>query len=876
MMVKRLLRGRTPLRTPHPVTRLLRGRTALRTPPLVRLVVRGLAAHRARLLLSMVAVVAGVAFVAGTLIFSATLDRSFDRAFAELGRGTDVLVRSQRAFEPGLGERSAERPVPASVLAAVQGVDGVAKAHGVVTGFAAVVDRHGKIAGAEPQTGVAWDGDPDLSLPRLTSGRPPSAADEVAIDVTTARGSGYRIGDRVTVALLSGERTFRLTGLFEVGDSALSDQLAMTAFTSATAQRLLADRPGTYARIVVHADDGVSQERLRDAVAAALPPGVEAITGRQSTDERAAPVTSILELIRTFLLVFAVIAVFVGSFIIFNTFAMLVSGRIRELALLRAVGASRGQVTRSVLGEAAGVGLAGSALGLAAGVGVAIGLGRLMTVATGGEALPFGTPVVSATTVIVSCAVGTLVTLAAAFLPARRAARIPPVAALREGTAAPRPLRGRVIGAGAAFAAGAGLVAAGSAADELVVTGAGALALMTAAVAASPLLSGPAIRVLAWPFARFGGSAGRMGARNALRDPRRTAATAAALIIGLALIAAVSVIVQSMAASVDRQLDAGLTADYRVTGRSQITPVAPDAVRAAAGVAGVRSAIPIRTARFELDGSVRTAAAGAPGELLGHFRLPLESGSPRVHGDELLVGRSVAKAQGWTVGSTIEGRYQDGARRTFRIAGVYADRPSITASAPSMIIDWAGYRAHAPDAPIDRIEINVTAASRSALEAALAPWPNLELRDRAQVKEDAAGDIGLFLDLVLGLLVLSVIVAALGIVNTLALAVTERTREIGLLRAVGMQRRQLRRMIRCEAVAVSLFGAVLGVAAGIVLGIVVQHAMAEGDAGMEVLAIPYLRLAVYVAAGALIGVIAAVWPARRAARMNVLRAIATE
>jgi putative ABC transport system permease protein len=273
---------------------------------------------------------------------------------------------------------------------------------------------------------------------------------------------------------------------------------------------------------------------------------------------------------------------------------------------------------------------------------------------------------------------------------------------------------------------------------------------------------------------------------------------------------------------------------------------------------------------------VRTAAAGPPGALLDHFRLPLRSGSASLGPDELLVGRSVAKAQGWTVGSTIEGRYQDGARRTFRIAGVYADRPSITASAPSMIIDWAGYRAHAPDAPIDRIEINVTAASRSALEAALAPWPNLDLKDRAQVKADAAGDIDLFLNLVLGLLVLSVIVAALGIVNTLALAVTERTREIGLLRAVGMQRRQLRRMIRCEAVAVSLFGAVLGVAAGIVLGIVVQHAMAEGDAGMEVLAIPYLRLAVYVAAGALIGVIAAVWPARRAARMNVLRAIATE
>jgi putative ABC transport system permease protein len=367
-----------------------------------------------------------------------------------------------------------------------------------------------------------------------------------------------------------------------------------------------------------------------------------------------------------------------------------------------------------------------------------------------------------------------------------------------------------------------------------------------------------------------------MGGRNALRDPRQTAATASALVIGLALIAAVSVIVQSMASSADRQLDAGLTADYRVTGRSQISPVAPDAVRAAAGAAGVRSAIPIRTARFTLGGSLQTAAAGAPGELLGHFRLPLRSGSASVHGDGLLVGRSVAKARGWTIGSTVAGRYRDGARRTFRIAGIYADRPSVTPSAPSMIINWADYRAHAPDAPIDRIEINAPSASRAALEAALAPWPNLELKDRAQVRADAAGDIGLFLDLVLGLLVLSVLIAALGIVNTLALAVTERTREIGLLRAVGMERRRLRRMIRCEAVVVSLFGAVLGVAAGTALGIVVQHALALGDGGMEVLAVPYGRLAVCVAAAAPIGVVAAAWPARRAARMNVLQAIAAQ
>ncbi len=846
---------------------------------MVKLVFRGLAAHRARLLLSVVAVLAGVAFVSGTLIFSATLSRSFDRAFDDLGRGTDTVVRARQSFQTGPGERAGSRPVPASALVAVRRAPGVAKAEGVVTGFAAAVDRRGRIVGADPQIGVAWSGDRDLSLTRLTAGAPPRAPDEIAMDVTTARDAGYRVGDRVTVALRSGKRTFRLTGLFRVGDSALGSSISMTAFAPGAAPRLLGQRPGTYERIVVHADGGVTQERLRDAVAAVLPPGLEAVTGEKAADEQAGPLQDIIKIMRTFLLVFALIAVFVGSFIIFNTFAMLVGGRVRELALLRAVGASRGQVTRSILGEAAGVGLAGSTLGLAAGAGVAVGLAKLMTLVTGGEELPFGPLALPASAVLAAYLVGTAVTLAAAFVPARRAARTPPVAALREDAAPPRPLRRRVLAGCAVLAIGAALAGAGLAGDGtsgLTLAGAGAALLFAGVVVVSPALSRPVTGVLGRPFARLRGGAGRMGARNATRDPRQTSATASALTIGLALIATVSIIVQSMAASVDRQLDAALTADYQVTGRSQVTPVEAGAGAAVARVPGVRAAIPVRTARFRLDGAVRTATTGSPGELLAHFRLPLQEGTAAVHGEDLLVGRSVARDHGWKVGSTIPGEYQDGTKRTFHIAGIYADRPSLTPSAPTMIIDWAGYRAHDPDAPIDRVEVTVAGARRAALESALAPWPNLELKDRAQVKDDAAGEIDLFLKLVLGLLVLSVLVAALGIVNTLALAVTERTREIGLLRAVGTQRRQLRQMIRYEAVVVSLFGAVLGVGTGTVLGVVLQKAIAGGEDGMVVLAVPYGRLALCVAAAASIGVVAAVWPAARAARLNILQAIATD
>lgn len=881
-----------------PRVRRPRGRGAV----LARLVLRGLAAHRARLALSAGAVVVGVAFVAGTLIFTATLDRSFDHAFADLGRGTDTVVRATKAFDGELGGREAERPVPASALKAVQGADGVAKAHGVVSGFAAVVDRRGRIVGPEPQTGVDWYEDRDLSRTRLVSGTAPAAPDEIAIDDGSAKESGYRIGDRVTVVTRAGTRTFRLAGVFRFGVSGVGSSVAMTAFTPATAHRLLMERPGGYARIDVHAAPGVSQERLRAAVAAVLPPGAEALTGQRATAEQAEPLKDLISAMRKMLLAFALISVFVGSFIIFNTFAMLVAQRTRELALLRAVGASRAQVTRSVLGEAAGVAVAGSTLGIAAGLGLALGLARLMSLVAG-EALPFGTPVVPGAALLASYGVGIPVTLAAAYVPARRAARIPPVAALRDAAATDRPLRARAVAGAALAVAGLAAMGAGMLNDgktALVLSGGGAAAFFVGVTVASPVISRPAAGLLGWPFARFGGAAGRMGRRNAQRDPRQTAATASALTIGLALIATVSVLTQSMSVSVNRQLEAGLTADYRITGRSRIVPVSPEALAAVARVPGVRTAVPIRDARLRLDGEVRTAMAGTPTQLATHFHLSFQSGNGgperssggggpdqrpserargRGAGDVLLVGRSVASAHGWTVGSRVAGEYQDGAKATFRVVGVYDDGKAAAPTVPPMIVDDVAYRRHVPDSQLDRIELTVApgtdaGAARRSFEAALAPWPNLRLEDRAEIKAGAAKDIDLFLQLVLALLVLSVLVAALGIVNTLALAVVQRTREIGLLRAVGMQRSQLRRMIRYEAVVISVYGAVLGVGTGLVFGVVLQRAMA-GEAGMDALAVPYGRLLLYVAFAALIGVLAAVWPARRAARMEVLHAITT-
>ncbi|MBO2448798.1 ABC transporter permease [Actinomadura barringtoniae] len=837
---------------------------------MLRLTLRSLIAHRTRLLLTAIAVVAGVAFVAGTLIFSATLDHTFDRAFDELGQGTDAVARSHKAFDDELGSRDTDRPLPASALAAVRRADGVAKAHGVVNGFAAVVDGKGRIVGGEPQVGTDWYGDPDLSLMRLRSGAPPAAPDEIAIDENTAKASGYELGDQVPIALASGRRTFRLVGVFRYG-STISGQLTVTAFEPATAQRLLMERPG-YSQITVHAEKGYSQEQVRTSVAAALPSGYEAITGQQAIDEVAAPLKDVLKALRTILLAFAVIAVFVGSFIIFNTFSMLVAQRTREMALLRAVGVSRAQVTRAVLGEAVGVGLLGSTLGLVAGGGLAIGLARLMS-AVAGEDLPFEGLVVPPAAVIGSYAVGLLVTAAAAYVPARRAARVPPVAALRDdATLAARSLRLRAVTGGIALAAGCAAMIAGlngSGKPALTLAGGGAMTFFIGVTTLSPLISKPLTWLIGWPFARFGGAVGTLSRRNALRDPRQTAATASALMIGLALIGTVSVITQSMSVTVNRQLDAGLTADYRITGRSQVTPVGPETLAAVRKVPGARDVVAMRTARFRMGGKVQAATAGSPARLVAHYRLRMRAGQAAVRGTDVLVSGTTADAEHWRVGTVLPGAFQDGAATTFRVAGIYDTAKTLSDVAPGMIIDDAAYGPHAADRAIDRIE--VTGASWGALEAALAPWPNVKLQDRSQIKKAAAGGIDLFLNLVLALLVLSVVIAALGIVNTLALSVVERTREIGLLRAVGLDRRRLRRMIRYEAVIISVFGAVLGLGIGVVFGVTVQNAMAED--GVTTLAVPYGRLGLYVVAAACVGVLAAVWPARRAARLNVLDAI---
>jgi ABC-type antimicrobial peptide transport system permease subunit len=845
------------------------------------LAIRGLVAHKLRLAVTVVAIALGVAFVSAAMIFSATTNAALDRLFTAAGKGTDAVVRPQQLFA-GNDEaaRSADLPVPATVLRTVQGIEGVADVHGAVSGFAAIVDKNGKVvtsAQGAPQIGVDWTEDPDFSRMHLRSGRGPHGQDEIAIDVATAERTGYRVGDQITVVLRGPSRTFTLAGIFALGGANSTGGMSIVAFEPTTAQRLLMEQPGTYSQIDVHARPGVSQTKVRNAVARVLPTGFEVLTGQEASDESSGDLRPSLDIFPRLLLWFSVVAVFVGSFIIVNTFSILVVQRTRELALLRAVGASRRQVRRLVLGEAAGLGLIGSLLGLGAGAALAAALRALIN-SFGGDA-PAGGLVLSASTVLWAFAVGTLVTLAAAYVPARRAATVPPVAAmLDDASRRIRSLRPRAwAGSAMTAAGGASMVAAGAnptGSKAGILLGAGALLVFAGVTILSPVLGKPAARVLGWPFARFLGAAGMLGRENAQRNPRRTAATASALMIGLALSGAVTVMASSLKTSLDRQLDEGLGSDYVVSSKGE-NPFSPRATDAVSRVPGVRSAVAIRTARLELDGRVRSAVAGDPRPLAAAYRLTMTDGPLALAAGELLISKHIARSNDWAVGTTVAARLADGERGSLRVAGIYADPPI----GPAIILDPASYRGHYPSTLISQIEITTDptadgVATRKQLQSALRAWPGLDLQDQEDIKAAAHSSIDEFVSAILALLALSVVIAALGIVNTLGLSVIERSRELGLLRAVGMDRGQLRHMIRYESLIIAVFGALLGLGLGVLYGSALQRASAAD--GMAALSIPFRQLALYLLAGVAIGVAAAIWPARRAARVRILQAISHE
>ncbi|GAA1931353.1 ABC transporter permease [Nocardioides marmoribigeumensis] len=842
---------------------------------MLRTAIRNLLAHKARLTMSALAVVLGVAFVSGTLTFTDALNKTFTDLFKDAA--ADVSVEPKAAFDTGMGGmdmNSASSSLPASMVEKVRAADGVAAAAGYVQADGVyVLDRDGHVAdtGGAPGIGISWTTDPKLNSATLIEGRAPTGTDEVAIDSATTADLGYHVGDKVTVLTTGPRLQATLVGTFRFGQDGGLAGASMTAFETATAQRLLL-APGRFTEVGVAAEDGTTHAQLASRLASELGSRYQVTTKEQKAADQAASLEDSLAFINTFLLVFAGVALFVGSFLILNTFSMLVAQRTRELALLRALGASRRQVTRSVLLEAGVLGLLGSTIGLAGGFALAYGLkamfGQFGLTIDGALSLTAGT-------VAWSYVIGVVITLVAAYLPARRAAKVPPVAAMRADlVTTPRPLHTRtIIGVtGAPLAATA--LGAGTAGGTLPLVAVGAVGLLVAVIILSPVLAVPFVQRVGRVLPRLAGTTGRLAKENAMRNPRRTAATSSALMIGLALVTGFSIIGASARASIDRTVDDVLRADYvmsAVMGQPFTAKVANQVRR----VDGVKSVVVERYGTAKVAGHEGFFSAYDPAVVGDALAIDMTDGKlADLAPDTILVSRKEAGSAGLSKGDSVRFEVANGQSRRLRVAGAYGDDNGLG----PYVIAMDTYTATG-GVPLDQnvyVTLDPTAdaaAAHRALDRVVAAYPVVQLRDADGYKQDKRAGIDQLLALINALLALSVLIAALGVVNTLVLSVTERTREVGLMRALGMNRRQVRRMVRLEAVVISLYGAVLGIGLGTVLGVVLTTVL--HSQGLVATAVPVPLLAFGLALAAVIGLVAAAVPARHAARLNVLDAIST-
>ncbi len=840
-----------------------------------KVTVNGLLARKLRLALTALAIVLGVTFVTGTLILGDTLDRTFnsliDTAYAHVS--FQIRGKAEFANAPDTVAATTDRkPIAQSIATAVARVHGVAYVYGAVDGYAQFMSRDGNAIGSGGGSALGFSFDPNrqLSPYRLVSGTAPTTSDEVVMDKATATKYHFAAGDRVLINLPNRPRTFTVSGIVTFGSDDNLAGITLAGFELRTAQALFNSR-GRYDTISVLAAPGADDVALQSAIARLLPPGVEVVSGQTVAGELSSTVDNELSFISTALLIFAAIALFVGAFTIFNTFSITIGQRTRELALLRVVGASRGQVFRSVLGEAALTGMIASLIGLGLGVLAAIGLKALLQAF--GVTLPAAPLVFEARTVLVALAVGVGVTVGSAILPARAAVRIAPVAALIDRSEdQPESVRRRRVSAGSAIAlAGAGLVLAGVAEPAVALVGLGTLAVFIAAGILLPAVARPLSSAIGSPLAALGGVPGQLGRENSMRNPRRTAQTAAALTIGIALVSAIAVLGASLSTSARQSVDSAVRADYIVSGSGGFSK---SVVPAVSQLPGVRTATTIYQGQFEFEGSLSTLVAATPADLERTVTLHVTAGSgaPAMAAGQLLIDTTTASADNLHVGSLVAVRFVQTGASTMTVGGIFAPNPLVG----HFVAGEAFFRSHFDNPLPIGVLLSTNASAHGlgqALNRVLQPYANVGFKTRAQFEQSQQETVNRELGLVYVLLALAVLVALIGIVNTLMLSVFERTREIGLLRAVGMKRRQVRAMIRSESVIIALLGAAIGIVVGTGLGAALAASLRQN--GVTDVAVPVASLIVFLVVSALLGLAAATWPARRAAKLDVLAAIAT-
>jgi putative ABC transport system permease protein len=841
-----------------------------------RVTINGLAARKLRLALTALAIVLGVTFVTGTLILTDTLNNTFNTLIGTAYQHISFEIRGKAVLNgtaTTVDSTTNRKPVPQSIGREVRQIPGVAYVSGSVAGYAQFVARDGNAigSGGSSALGFSFDPDPQLSSVRLVEGKAPTTAHDVVMDKATATKYDFAVGDRVNVLLPGAPQTFTISGIVTFGSDDNLVGATLAGFYLPTAQALFNAR-GHYDTINVLAAPGADNVKLQLAIEKALPGGVEVVSGQAVANELSTAIDNALSFISTLLLIFAAIALFVGGFTIFNTFSITVGQRTRELALLRVVGASRGQVFRSVLGEAALTGLAASLIGLGLGVVAALGLKALLNAF--GIDLPAAPLVFEARTVVVALAVGVGVTVISAVIPARRAVRIPPVAALVDHSE-DQPVsvrRWRVIAGAMTALVGVVVLVAGLAKATTGLVGLGAVAVFIAVGMLGPVVARPLSSALGRPLASLLGIPGRLGRENSMRNPRRTAQTAAALMIGLALVSTFAVLGASLSTSAAHSVDSAINADYIITGSGGFSTSVPATV---SRLPGVSTTTTVYQGQFEFRGSLSTLTAATPADLSKTVNLHVTdgSGAPAMAAGQLLIDTNTANANGLHVGSVVAVKFAQTGATTMRIGGIFKPNPLVGSFVTGNRFFLSHYNSPLPVAVL----LTTAPGARSldnGLNTALQPYANVGFKTRAQFESAQKTKVNQELGLVYVLLALAVLIALIGIVNTLMLSVFERTHEIGLLRAVGMKRRQVRTMIRSESVIVALFGAVVGIVIGTGLGLALASSLR--DKGVTNIAIPVASLVGFLVLSGLLGLAAATWPARRAANLDVLSAIAAQ
>ncbi|MFF9011895.1 ABC transporter permease [Streptomyces sp. NPDC014870] len=846
----------------------------------LRLSLSALRAHKRRFVGTLTAILLGVAFLTGTLVMGDTLRTSFDTLFGNATSGTDAVVRSTSVVTVEGESQGTRDSVPASLADRIAQVPGVAAAVPRIEGAGQLIGADGEPVGGQgpPTLAGNWTEDAALNPYALAEGRAPERSGEVVVNRGAAKSGDLAVG---ATTLLRTPDPVRVTvvGLATFGGADGMGQVTYTGMTRADAEKYLTPKPGDASGILVRAGPDTSQRELVAALAPVLPTGVEAITGEQSAQENTDMIAGqFLTLFTTFLLVFSGVALLVSVFSIHNTFAIVVAQRTRENALLRALGASRRQIVGSTLVEAVAVGLVASAAGLLGGIGVAAGLQALFPAI--GFPFPEGELVISALSLAVPFAVGLLVCVGSALLPAVKAGRTAPLAALREtavddsGASRARALAG----AGLLLAAVAVVLTGVLATPSLWLASAGAVLALAAFVVLGPVAASYAVRLLGGPLR---GANRGLARRNALRSPKRTAATATALMIGVAVVSLFTVFGASLKATMDQTVSRSFAGDVAVStpafgaGGSGLSPrLAPALV----ALPDVETAVGLGQGVAEVDGEGRALTVTDPAALARAFDLGEVRGSLDALGtDGIAVADTEAGKSGLKPGSTTELAFTDGTRRTFTVKAVY-EQSELAGEYVVTREAWAPHRAQDSDrlVAVGFADGVPAEAGKAAVADVAADYGNPEVQTREEYAESSAGGIDMMLTLVYALLALAVLIALLGIANTLTLAIHERTRELGLLRAVGQTRAQLKAMVRWESVLVAAFGTAGGVLLGGFLGWVLVKASDGASDSAFAFALPPLQLAVVALVGLAAGALAAWRPARRAARLDVLRAIATE